>query len=399
MKYHIITLGCQMNKNDSERIAAFLEKNSAKESSLQDADIVIVNACSVRKSATDKIHGKMKDIKGKTKILTGCVLEKERRKLEKHFHYVLSTKDLTSWPLPFLKKEEEKFFDIKPKRKGYCAYIAIMTGCDNFCSYCAVPYTKGRERSRDFKEILKEAKEAVEEGHKEIWLLGQNVNSYKGGVSFSELLRKVNDIPGDFWIRFTSSHPKDFSEDLIKTIKECDKVTEYLNLPVQSGDDKILKAMNRPYTVKQYKDIVNMVRDSIPEIVISTDIIVGFPGEKESQFRNTAKLFNEAQFEMAYISCYSPRPGTAAEKLEDNISCEEKKRRERVLTEILKETVLQKNKKQEGRDLRVLVTEKNKGRTRGHKTVLFEGPSNLIGSFVDIKITEASPWGLKGELL
>ena len=276
-----------------------------------------------------------------------------------------------------------------------------MTGCDNFCSYCAVPYTKGREKSRRWEDIIKETEKAIEEGAKEIWLLGQNVNSYKGGVTFAQLLEKVNKIKGDFWIRFASPHPKDFSPELVKTMANCKKVTEYLNLPAQSGDNKILKAMNRPYTVEAYKEIIDFVKKEIPEIVISTDIIVGFPGETEKNFRNTVKLFTEVGFEMAYISRYSPRPGTAAEKIKDNISTGEKKRREKVLTEILKEISLAKNKEYKEKIVDVLVLKKKKhliGKTRGYKSVVFPGSIKLVGSFVKVKITHASPWGLKGKL-
>ncbi len=402
MKYHLITLGCQMNQNESERIAAFFEENGMQKETLENADIVVINACSIRKSATDKIHGKMKNIRkmGKKTVLTGCVLKEDLKKMEKMFDYMLESHDVANWPFFNQKKD---FFQISPKRKGPSALVSIMTGCDNFCSYCVVPHTKGREKSRNWKEVVEEVKKAVAEGVKEIWLLGQNVNSYSGGTTFDELLRKINEIEGDFWIRFTSSHPKDFSNEVIKAISECDKVTEYLNLPVQSGDNKILKAMNRPYTVEEYKEIINSVKKTVPGIVLSTDIIVGFPGETESNFRNTVKLFMEVEFEMAYISCYSPRPGTVAEKIKDNISLEEKKRREKVLTELLKEITLSKNEKYKGEEVDVLVLKSKKnllmGKTRGYKSVTFEGPQKLVGNFAKVKITKVSPWGLKGKLL
>lgn len=395
-----------MNKNDSERIASFFDKNGLVEADMKEADVIVVNACSIRESAIDRIHGKMKNIRGMKKkpitILTGCVLQKDRLKVSSLFDHILETKDLSRWSLPFINPEDKEYFDIMPKRKNRSALISVMTGCNNFCSYCAVPYTKGREVSRSWEEVLKETEEAVKNGCREVWLLGQNVNSYKGGVSFADLLKKINEIKGNFWIRFTSSHPKDFSPELVNAMAECSKVTEYLNLPLQSGDNDVLKMMNRPYTANRYKEIIDMVREKIPRIAISTDIIVGFPGETEKQFRNTVKMVNEIRFEMAYISRYSPRPGTVSAKMEDNVPTEEKRRREKVLTEIIKEISLLKNKEYKGKKEEVLVLEKRKngqlvGKTRGYKSVLLKGPERLVGEFVKVKITHVSPWGLKGE--
>ncbi len=395
-----------MNKNDSERIASFFDKNGLVEADMKEADVIVVNACSIRESAIDRIHGKMKNIRGMKKkpitILTGCVLQKDRLKVSSLFDHILETKDLSRWSLPFINPEDKEYFDIMPKRKNRSALISVMTGCNNFCSYCAVPYTKGREVSRSWEEVLKETEEAVKNGCREVWLLGQNVNSYKGGVSFADLLKKINEIKGSFWIRFTSSHPKDFSPELVNAMAECSKVTEYLNLPLQSGDNDVLKMMNRPYTANRYKEIIDMVREKIPRIAISTDIIVGFPGETEKQFRNTVKMVNEIRFEMAYISRYSPRPGTVSAKMEDNVPTEEKRRREKVLTEIIKEISLLKNKEYKGKKEEVLVLEKRKngqlvGKTRGYKSVLLKGPKRLVGEFVKVKITHVSPWGLKGE--
>lgn len=334
-----------MNKADSERIAAVLENKRYKAASkIDEADLIMVNMCSVRQSAVDRVYGlipKFKKLKAKT-ILTGCILKKDRKKFSKYFDEIIDIKEFTK---------------SKPKYSNKTsAFIPIMRGCNNFCTYCVVPYTRGKEISRPAKEIICEVKRLIKQGCKEIWLLGQNVNSYKEylkatpktsgrrfckpdiKVTFPQLLRKINKIPGKFWIRFTSSHPKDFSDDLIKAMTECQKVAKYLNLPVQSGDDKILKAMNRPYTVKQYKNLVKKIRDKIPNINLSTDVIVGFPGETKRQFENTAKLFKEIKYDMAYIAKYSPRPGTAAAKLKDNVSPKEKKRRERVLRDTLKQT-------------------------------------------------------------
>ena len=327
MKYHIITFGCQMNKADSEKIAAVLENKGYKTASkINEADLVVVNMCSVRQSAVNRVYGvleKLKNQKLKVKtILTGCILKKDKRKFAELFDEIIDIKDLIK--------------NIKPKySNNLSASIPIMTGCNNFCSYCVVPYTRSKEVSKPLKEITCEVENLVKRGIKEIWLLGQNVNSYEYG--FSKLLRTINKIPGEFWIRFTSSHPKDFSDDLIEAMAECKKVAKYLNLPVQSGDDKILKRMNRPYTIKQYKDLVKRIRKKIPDINLSTDVIVGFPGETKKQFENTVKLFKEIKYDIAYISKYSPRSGTVAAKLKDNVSPQEKKRREKVLEKTLKQ--------------------------------------------------------------
>jgi len=382
-----------MNKSDSERIANILEsKKYEPASKIDEADLIVVNMCSVRQSAVDRVYGLLPKIKnlpvGRRTILTGCILKKDRRKLSKEFDEVVEIKNLIK--------------DIKPKYSNkFSALVPIMRGCNNFCAYCVVPYTRGKEVSRPAEEIICEIKKLIKQGCKEIWLLGQNVNSYSD-ISFLQLLRKINDIPGKFWIRFTSSHPKDFSEELIKTMKDCKKVTPYLNLPVQTGDDEILKKMNRPYSITRYKNIIKKVRKEIPNICLSTDVIVGFPGETKKQFENTVKLFRKIKYDMAYINKYSLRAGTAAAKLKDNVPAKEKKRREKTLNEILKQTALANNKKYTGKTIEVLPTNyKDKflfGKSFHYKTVKFKGQKNLIGKFAKIKITDALTWGLKGKL-
>jgi len=387
MKYFVFTFGCQMNKADSERIAQGLERKKHKPAlSIKEADLVVVNMCSVRQSAVNRVFGLKEKLKGKKTILTGCILKKDRKKLEKIFDKIIEIENLTKGLL------------------GNSSLLPIMKGCNNFCSYCVVPYTRGRETSRPAEEIICQAKKIIKKGVKEIWLLGQNVNSYKSkSVNFPKLLRMVNKIPGEFWIKFTSSHPKDFSNELIKAMKECKKVCPYLNLPVQSGDNKILKKMNRPYTIKDYKGIIKKVRKAIPDIAISTDIIVGFPGETRKQFENTKKLFKEIKYDMAYINKYSPRPGTAAEKLKDNVSPKEKIKREKELTEILKKTAMENNKKLIGKTIKVLIAKPKMpvGKTKYNKRVKITGLSSALDSngFVKAKITKALSWGLKGEKL
>ena len=334
MNYYIITYGCQMNKADSERIATILESKRYKEASnINEANLIVVNMCSVRQSAVDRVYGKIKNFaklkaqnpKLKT-ILTGCILKKDRPKFAKGFDQILRFKDL----LKYQPKYQDKSV----------AFIPISNGCNNACSYCVVPFVRGPLICRNHKEIIKETKNTIKQGFKEIWLLGQNVNDYQSptdsSTNFAKLLNMLNEIPGNFKILFTSPHPKNFSEELIDILAKCEKFGKYLNLPVQSGDDKILKRMNRNYTAKEYKNLVKKIRGKIPEIRLSTDVIVGFPGETKRQFQNTAKLLKEIKFNWAYIAKYSPRPGTvAALKMEDNVPLEEKKRREKILREVI----------------------------------------------------------------
>jgi tRNA-2-methylthio-N6-dimethylallyladenosine synthase len=322
-----------MNKSDSERIATILEKKGYwPASKIDEADLIVVNMCSVRQSAVDRVFGlsqkfaKLKAQNPKLKtILTGCILKKDRSKFAKGFDQILRFKDL----LKYQPKYQQKFI----------AFVPISNGCNNACSYCVVPFVRGSLICRSHKEIIKETKNAIKQGFKEVWLLGQNVNDYQSpndsSINFAKLLKMINEIPGEFKILFTSPHPKNFSDELINTLANCEKFGKYLNLPVQSGDDETLKKMNRNYTVKEYKNLVKKIREKIPGIKLSTDVIVGFPGETKKQFQNTAKLLKEIKFNWAYIAKYSPRPGTAALKMEDNVPLVEKKRREKILREII----------------------------------------------------------------
>jgi len=333
MNYYIITYGCQMNKADSERIATILESKRYKEASnINEANLIVVNMCSVRQSAVDRVYGKIKNFaklkaqnpKLKT-ILTGCILKKDRPKFAKGFDQILRFKDL----LKYQPKYQDKSV----------AFIPISNGCNNACSYCVVPFVRGPLICRNHKEIIKETKNTIKQGFKEIWLLGQNVNDYQSptdsSTNFAKLLNMLNEIPGNFKILFTSPHPKNFSEELIDILAKCGKFGKYLNLPVQSGNDEILKKMNRNYTVKEYKKLVKKIRKKIPEIRLSTDVIVGFPGETKKQFQNTAKLLKEIKFNWAYVAKYSPRSGTAAFQMKDDVPLKEKKRRWKTLNDII----------------------------------------------------------------
>jgi len=415
-KYHIIIFGCQMNISDAERISAILESiKYEKTSNINEADLIVITMCSVRQSAADRIHGlveKFKVIKksnSKLKtILTGCVIKKDKPKFEKGFDYVIDIRDIKKIPELLGKKiidNTDNYLDITPKYSSkFSANVPIMTGCNNFCAYCVVPYTREREVSRPAKEIISEIKNLVKSGYKEIWLLGQNVNSYNDGkINFAMLLKMVNNIPGKFWIRFTSSHPKDFNDEVINTMAIGNKITPYLNLPAQSGDDEVLKSMNRHYNIKDYKNKIKKLRKKISGISISTDIIVGFPGETKKQFENTAKLFRDIKYDMAYINKYSSRAGTVAAKLKDSVSWDEKKRREKVLTEILKQTALENNKKLVGKETTVLINENRGkdyfGKNEHYKTIKIKYDKDILGQLVKVKITEAHPFTLKGEII
>lgn len=334
IKYHIITYGCQMNKSDSERIAVQLDaKGRQPAKNINQADLVVINICSVRQSAVNRVHSKIKQIKENNKktkiILTGCILEKDKKQFKDQVDQI--------WPIiGFVCLGGSPQLGAVPKNRY--SFVPIMTGCNNFCSYCAVPYTRGREKSRPVNDIIKEVKDLIKNNHKEITLLGQNVNSYQSGgspqIGFHELLKILNDLPGDFKINFLTSHPKDMSDNLISIIASSKKVSKNIHLPIQSGDNEILKKMNRGYTVQDYKKLIKKIRQQIPKAEISTDFIVGFPGETEKQFQNTVKLIKEMNFRRAFISSYSPRSGTAAAKLKDNIPSGIKKRRKRILLDM-----------------------------------------------------------------
>ncbi len=329
-QYHLKVFGCQMNESDSQRIASFLEQQNYRTTDkMENADLIVITACSVRQSAIDRVFGlnrKFRQLKAK-KILTGCVIKTDKPKFLKFFDEVLSIDELLG----------KNYLELQPKNSNIkSAYVPIMTGCNNFCTYCAVPYTRGREVSRPAKNIITEIVKLIKNGCKEIILLGQNVNSYKGDkINFPKLLKRISDIKGDFTIKFLTSHPKDFSEELIDVIAGSPKISREIHLPVQSGDNNILEKMNRKYTREHYINLIKKIKNKIPDVRFTTDVIVGFPGETKKQFENTVKLFKEINFDLAYINKYSTRQGTAAAKLEDNVSLIEKKRRWEVLEKLV----------------------------------------------------------------
>lgn len=429
-RYHIITIGCQMNKVDSERLAAFLDgRGFREEADPLRSDLIIINTCGVRQMAEDRVYGLANrfrlDNPSAKIVIAGCLSRRPdvQKRLKGKADLFLPINEMLQLPElltgvelePRFSLDEvrlrqgEKYLAISPKRQSaFTAYVPIGNGCNNFCSYCVVPYARGREVYRPAQEIMAEARELVKKGYKEIILIAQNVNSYQDGrIGFPELLRQVAAIPGDFWVRFSSSHPKDMSADLIRAIGASDKICSHLHLAVQSGDDKILKSMNRKYTAKHYIDLIKKVRRAKPGLAITTDVIVGFPGETKAQFNNTAKLFKEIGFALAYIAQFSPRPGTVAARMEDDVSREEKRRREKELEGILKNTALEYNQQFLGRTAKVLIEGLNRrgkyyGKTSQYQTILIEaaGPAKkeLIGRFAAVEITEARPFGLEGQL-
>lgn len=353
LSYSIFTIGCQQNEFEAARIDFMLESAGLQKADLKDADVVFVVACAVRQTAVDRIFGKLRIWKDKKVVITSCVLSKDKKQFEeKGASYWDYNKPEELSALLGLKSKSD-IASLMEQGRRMSLYVPIMTGCNNFCSYCAVPYTKGREVSRPISSVVSDVGKIISDknfkSHSEIMLLGQNVNSYKitdaiadshiresdnKKSDFTILLEKLNQIPGDFVISFTSNHPKDLSIDIIKAVSELEKVKKEIHLPVQSGSDRILRLMNRPYTAKKYLSIVEEIRKIDPEIDITTDVIVGFPGETEADFNKTVQIFKKAKYAKAYVNKYSPREGTAAYKLADPISWAEKQRRWRILDDM-----------------------------------------------------------------
>ena len=446
-KVYIETLGCQMNKSDAERMYGMLEHiGYTQTENPKEADMLIINTCSIRQLSEDKAYsaigvwGKWKKKKPGLKIIfAGCVAQQAGKELFKRAPYVdlvLGTQRL--YELPELVKRieggerivstDEKPFEeseIQINRvKSINAWIPIMEGCNNFCSYCIVPYTRGRERSRKPELIIAEAKKALSEGFKEITLLGQNVDSYGKGlggdgksflkdengntINLAWLLREVNSLEGNFRIRFVTSYPTDITEELINTVIELDKVCEYFHIPMQSGDDTVLKKMNRRYDYKTYREICENIRRRIPDVTITSDFIAGFPGETEEQFENTLKAMTELELDYSNTAAYSPREKTVAAKWVDLYVPEDiKTARLARLNEHNRECCLKSNKKYVGREMEVLIekfeTRKGKnvitGRTRNNKIVHIPYDKNITGDFINVKITNARTWYLNGEVL
>ena len=439
-KVYIETMGCQMNKSDTERMLGMLSHFGYEETKdPKSADLLMVNTCSIRQLSEDKAFsmvgtwGKWKKEKNPNlKIgICGCVAQQKAEKIFKRANYVdfvLGTHKIYSLP-DIIKRinngekvcecaetnqtEDEKAKEFAINRvKSVNAWISITEGCNNFCTYCIVPYTRGRERSRRPEIIIKEAKEALAQGFKEITLLGQNVDSY--GKDFkdenyrlADLLKELNALDGDFRIRFVTSYPTDITDELIQTAKELDKVCEYFHIPMQSGNSEVLKKMNRRYDRETYGKIVAKIRQSIPDVTITSDFIAGFPGESEEQFVDTLTAIDEFELDYSNTAAYSPREKTVAAKWTDKFIPEEEKiERLARLNEKVRENCLKSNKKYVGREMEILVEsfENHKGkniitgRTRNNKLVHVPSDTDRTGEFLTVKITDCKTWYLNGEL-
>lgn len=445
LKYYILTMGCQLNENDSEKLSGMLEKmNYKKTLNMEEADLVLFNTCCVRENAEEKLFGKVgevkkqKENKGTIIAIGGCMMQEEHivNKLKQSYPYVdiiFGTHTLHKLPQDLYKalEENKKIRDIIDidgeiieglpisRNDDIKASVTIMNGCNNFCSYCIVPYVRGRERSRNPKDIIEEVCSLAKEGYKEITLLGQNVNSYlrverekkiefeeyEGVNSFATLLRAVNKIEGIEKVRFVSPHPKDFTDDVIEAIRDCEKVSKIVHLPLQSGSTNVLKVMNRKYTKEQYLNLVEKMKKMIPNIVFSTDIIVGFPGETEEDFEDTLDVVEKVHFEQVFMFIYSRRVGTPGDRMENQIPEEIKHKRFDRLKALVESQIKENNDKYIGTIQRVLVEGTSKtneemltARTDTNKVVVFEGSKDLIGNMVNLKIISEHMWYLKGEL-
>lgn len=436
-KYLIKTYGCQMNEHDSEKISWILENmNYIETNNIEEADFIIYNTCLVRENAEVKVYGNVGSLKQLKRqkpdlmiAICGCMMQREEARnviLSKHKHVdiIFGTHNIHKLPqlinnhlqtgetiVDIFEDGREIIENINSNRKySYKAYVNIMYGCNNFCTYCIVPYTRGRENSREPENIIKEIEELAKNGCKEVTLLGQNVNSYgktlKMDYGFTDLLKDINNIDGIERIRFMTSHPKDLSDELINCYATLDKLCEHLHLPVQSGSNKVLKEMNRNYTREDYLKIINKLKKSVPNISITTDIIIGFPGETEDDFNGTLELVKEVRYDSAFTFLYSIREGTKAAKMENQIDEKMKHNRFQRLTDTLNEIALDINQQLVGETMEVLVEEVSKnnaevltGRTRSNKLVHFKGNEELIGSLVNVKIENVKTFTLEGSLV
>jgi tRNA-2-methylthio-N6-dimethylallyladenosine synthase len=412
-----------MNKAESRKAAGFFETLGYQAAdSLKKASIVLLNTCVVRQSAEDKVLGMLGYLKGLKSqrtdlfiLVTGCFVDSNIEQLEKaypHINLFFKPSDysgLVTWAHNNVTFIRGDFLNISGRQNiEVTALVPIIQGCNNFCSYCIVPYRRGREKSRPFSEVVGEVSDLVQSGVKEVTLLGQNVNSYGHDLpvqlEISDLLVKLNSIDGLSRIRFLTNHPKDMSQKLVKTIATLDKVCPHINLPLQSGNDDILKAMGRGYTADQYRQLISNIRQCIPNVALSTDIIVGFPEESRAQFKQTLDMLEEIKFDTVHVAAYSPRVGTAtAQKFVDNVSDDIKKERLNKVEEKQSKIASDINAQLKGNTIEVLVeglkNDKWYGRTRSNKLVFFESHDDCIGRLLDVTIVKTSPWALQACLV
>ena len=441
MRYHLITLGCQMNLSDGERIHTVLkEMGLVQTDSESDAQVVGIIACSVRQKAIDKVYNqiarwnKSKNHRNLITFISGCILPDDRERFLKLFDIVFPMSEVNDLPgmitsfgvatpaslrLPVkgIPRNEQIFslWNIQPDYQStFEAFVPIQNGCDKFCTFCAVPYTRGREVSRPSGDIVNQVRDLIQQGYKSITLLGQNVNSYgldkKGKeVNFAQLLREIGQAALQMdqmcWIYFTSPHPRDMSDEVIEAIAAFPHLANQIHLPLQSGDEKLLVKMNRNHSMEKYREIVHVIREKLPDATLFTDIIVGFTGEGEDQHQHTIEAMKEFRFNMAYVAQYSPRPGAASYRWEDTVPKEVKKRRLHDLNEVLQETASTYNNQKIGKTLPVLVTGSDrkpgflKGLTEGKINIRFPATrSDLVGTFVELKVTGSNGLSLQGEM-
>lgn len=434
--YLVYTYGCQMNEHDTETIKGLLEQMGYQPTEDRKiADIILLNTCAIRENAEDKVFGELGHLKHlkleKPDMLLGvcgCMSQEENvvnRILQKHsfVDMIFGTHNIHRLPqlikdslfskemvVEVWSKEGDIIENLPKKREGMRAWVNIMYGCDKFCTYCIVPFTRGKERSRRPEDVIAEVRELARQGFKEITLLGQNVNAY--GKDFTDMtytfghlmddMRKIN-IPR---IRFMTSHPRDFDDHLVDVLAKGGNLVEHIHLPVQSGSSAVLKKMSRKYTREHYLELASKIKRAIPNVVLTTDIIVGFPGETDEQFEDTLSLVREVGYDLAYTYIYSPREGTPAASMEDNVPMEVKKERLQRLNDTIKEYSRDSNDRMRGQVVEVLVEGESKnnaqvlaGRTRTNKLVHFEGTADLIGTFVQVEITDALTWYIKGNLV
>lgn len=428
------TYGCQGNVAEGERIDGYLSMMGYEfVSEPSEADFILFNTCAVREHAEERVFGNIGMLKkyketneGLLIAVCGCMVQQEhvKARLKRSFKYVdivFGTHAIHTFPQHVYEAltGDERVFAV-PESDGVIfegvpskhtndlkAFLPISYGCNNFCTYCVVPLVKGRERSRRYEDIVADAKELVAKGYKEIMLIGQNVNSYGNDFGetnlFSKLLREIDEIPGDFIIRFMTSHPKDCSFELIDTMAECKKVEHHIHLPFQSGNDRVLKEMNRHYDRERYISVAKYAKEKIPDIAITSDVIVGFPGETYEEFCDTVSLIREVEFSSLYVFMYSPRVGTKAAAMEDQVSDEEKSRRFNELSAAQEQVATERSAAMKDKTYRALVEGRNKagrlnGRTSQNIMIEFDGDDNLIGTFQNIKVKEPLTWILKGEL-
>ena len=410
-RYHIWTIGCQMNKAESERLGSYFEEHGYEVTATAEvADVIVLNSCVVRQSAEDRVINKLSALKSLKKTrpdttlaVTGCWVNSNVDGLRRDFPYVDHFFGPGECPQWF---ENAGWDQALPRDAAPCAYVPIIQGCNNFCSYCIVPYRRGRERSRPLADIICEVRERVHRGTREVTLLGQNVDSYGHDLpdqpDLADLLGELNNIDGLKRIRFLTNHPKDMSRRLITAIARLDRVCEHISLPAQSGSNAILKMMKRGYTVEDYRRLVDEIQKEVPGVALSTDVIVGFPSETEAQFRETYDLLADLKFDTVHVAAYSPRPGTSATReLVDDVPAAEKKRRLNEIERLQEGIATEIGADFLGKTVEVLVEGKKgdrwQGRTRTDRPVFFDSDDDCRGQSMAIRIGHTSPWSLQGE--